>query len=555
MPRTPLLRKFQVLFEDFDEADRTGRTVEALQEERRQMRLTRRDFLKVTGATVGAAALGGPVAALAATRPRPSGTSRVAIIGGGISGLNAALTLQDAGIASTVYEASPRVGGRMHSDTTSWRNGQTSEHCGELIDTKHKTIFALASRFNIPRVDLLAAEPNNSTETDFFSGHYYTTAQQNADFNPVWTAVKKDLTSAPFPTLYNMSTPAGQALDNMSLFNWIETRVPGGHGSKMGNLLDVAYNIEFGNVTTEQSSLNMVYLLGFQPIPGQFRIFGASDERYHLQGGNERLPQAIAAALSPGTVQLNTALTGIVMNGDGSWTLSLNGPSGKFTRSVDRVIMTIPFSVLRTLLTSDRDYRSAGFDTIKQTAIQQLGYGKNCKLQLQFNNRFWNQTGPWGIGTGLTYADTGYQNTWEVTRGQDGSTGILVDYTGGGVPLASFAGDPTNPSLVAKFAQTFLAQIEPVFPGITAQWNGRATLDVPLNNPFLLGSYSYWKVGQYTLFSGYEGLRQPDIHTGKCHFAGEHCSTNFQGFMEGGAEEGARAANEIIDDFKNGIFP
>ena len=62
-------------------------------------------------------------------------------------------------------------------------------------------------------------------------------------------------------------------------------------------------------------------------------------------------------------------------------------------------------------------------------------------------------------------------------------------------------------------------------------------------------------MGQYTQFSGYEGLRQPDIHTGKCHFAGEHCSTNFQGFMEGGAEEGARAANEILDDFKNGILP
>jgi hypothetical protein len=27
------------------------------------------------------------------------------------------------------------------------------------------------------------------------------------------------------------------------------------------------------------------------------------------------------------------------------------------------------------------------------------------------------------------------------------------------------------------------------------------------------------------------------------------------GFMEGGAEEGARAAKEILDDFKNGIFP
>ncbi len=554
MPRTPLLRNFQVLFEDFEEAERSGRTVEAVQEERRQMRLTRRDFLKATGVTVGAAALGGPVAALAATQPKPSGTSRIAIIGGGIAGLNAALTLQDAGIASTVYEASPRWGGRMHSDTTSW-NGQTSEHCGELIDSKHKTILGLTTRFKLPTVDLLAAEPNQSTETDFFFGGYYTTTQENVDFNPVWNAVKKDLISAPFPTLYNSFNQAGFDLDHLSLFDWIETRVPGGHTSRMGQLLDVAYNIEYGNVTTEQSSLNMVYLLGFQPQPGQFRIFGASDERYHIAGGNERLPQAIAASLPAGSLNLNTALIGIVRNADGSWTLSLNGPSGKVTSVVDRVIMAIPFSVLRTLLTSDRDYRAAGFDTIKQIAIQQLGYGKNCKLQLQFDSKLWNQQGPWGLGNGSTYSDTGYQNTWEVTRAQDGATGILVDYTGGGVPLASFNGDPTNPNLVAKFAQTFLSQIEPVFPGITKQWNGRATLDVPLTNPFLLGSYSYWKVGQYTLFSGYEKARQPNPTTGKCHFAGEHCSINFQGFMEGGAEEGARAANEIIDDFKNGIFP
>jgi len=555
MARTPLLSRFQELFEDFDEAERSGRTVESVQEERRQMRFTRRDILKAGGAVAAAAALSGPMAAWAAVNKQSGTQGRIAIIGGGIAGLNAALTLQDAGITSTVYEASGRVGGRMHSDTTSWLNGQTSEDCGELIDTRHKTIQGLAQRFNIPKVDLLAAEPNQSTETDFFFGGYYTTAEENADFNPVWNAVKKDLNSAPFPTLYNTSTPAGQALDHLSLFNWIETRVPGGHSSRMGQLLDVAYNIEYGNVTTEQSSLNLVYLLGFQPQPGNFRIFGASDERYHLAGGNERLPRAIAASLPPGSVQLNTALTGIVHNSDNTYTLTLNS-AGVTTRKVfDRVIMAIPFSVLRTILKSDHDYRAAGFDTTKQTAITQLGYGKNCKLQLQFDTRYWNQPGPWGIGNGLTYSDTGYQNTWEVTRGQDGATGILVDYTGGGVPLASFTGDTNDPTVVAGFARTFLSQIEPVFPGITQHWNGRATLDVPLTDPFLLGSYAYWKVGQYTLFSGYEGLRQPDIHTGKCHFAGEHCSTNFQGFMEGGAEEGARAANEILSDYKSGIFP
>ena len=36
---------------------------------------------------------------------------------------------------------------------------------------------------------------------------------------------------------------------------------------------------------------------------------------------------------------------------------------------------------------------------------------------------------------------------------------------------------------------------------------------------------------------------------GNCHFAGEHCSVDFQGYMEVGAEEGSRAAQEIIGDY------
>src|SRR5713226_2323006 len=67
--------------------------------------------------------------------------------------------------------------------------------------------------------------------------------------------------AAPFPTLFNSFTQAGFDLDHMSLFNWIESRVPGGHTSKMAQLLDVAYNIEFANVTTQSSAMCIVYLL------------------------------------------------------------------------------------------------------------------------------------------------------------------------------------------------------------------------------------------------------------------------------------------------------
>ena len=551
MARTPLLGKLQGLYRDFEEADRSGKPVEQVQEERRRA-WTRRDFMKAAGATVGAAAFGGPITAFAGQGP-----PRIAIVGGGIAGLNAALTLHDAGYASTVYEASNRVGGRMHSDTTSW-NGQVSEHCGELIDTGHKTIQGLAKRFGFGLTDLLAAQPNQSTDTFYFFGSYYNDDQANIDFKPVYNQVHGDASAAGFPTLYNQSTPRGVELDHMSLYDYIETYVPGGHGSPMGRLLDVAYNTEYGGESTVQSSLNLIYLLAYQPQPGDFRIFGLSDERYHVTGGNEQIPQAIKKALPDGGVKLGWALTGIVMNADGTWNLTLSTPSGRTTAIADHVIMAIPFSVLRTLLNNSHAYRAAGFDSLKQTAIQQLGYGTNSKLHLQFYHRLWN-TSQWNstgtISTGYTFTDDGYQNTWDVTRGQPGTPGILVNYTGGN-PGASFTGDPTDQALVNSYARAFLQKLEPVFPGITNQWiNGKATLDFPAGNPYLLGSYSFWKVGQYTQFSGYEKARQPDPLTGKCHFAGEHCSINFQGYMEGGAEEGARAANEILGDYKARIFP
>ena len=39
--------------------------------------------------------------------------------------------------------------------------------------------------------------------------------------------------------------------------------MPGGLASHLGQMLDVAYNIEYGAETTDQSSLNMLYLLGY----------------------------------------------------------------------------------------------------------------------------------------------------------------------------------------------------------------------------------------------------------------------------------------------------
>jgi monoamine oxidase len=562
MARADIAKFLQQLYRDYADAERTGKSVHQVQEERFEAAISRRELIKAGAVAVTATALGGPLVLGESLKVRAAGTPRIAIIGAGIAGLNAALTLQDGNppkvgaFASTIYEAADFAGGRMHSRQQPWVNGQVSERCGELIDSNHTAILNLASRFGLAITDLYSSQPPGAPlKTYFFNKSYYPQSQAVIDFGPVYTALQKDLKSIGASNhgsvTFNNFNAAAQNLDNMSNFQWIESRVPGGHSSTMGQLIDVGYVTEFGRDSTDQSSLNIVTFLGFQPKPVTFDIFGTSDERFHITGGNQRLPIAMANLLttrSPQcTINLNSRLQRIAKNADGTFTLTFNqggSSSPTFTTVADRVIMTVPFSVLRGL-----DFSAAGFDAQKTLAINNLGYGTNTKLHLQFNSRLWNQPGPWGStgSTGYTFSDTGYQSSWEVSRGQALPQGLLVDYTGGSVGT-SFTSD--SPAALNGYAQTFLAQIEPVFPGLTATYNGIATLDTPWRNPNLLGSYACLRVGQYTTIFGSEKLRQ-----GNCHFAGEHCSLNFQGFMEGGAEEGARAAGEIQSDYAAGIFP
>jgi len=51
------------------------------------------------------------------------------------------------------------------------------------------------------------------------------------------------------------------------------------------------------NVHARQSALNLIYMLGYSH-PVNFEVFGPSDERYAIEGGAERLPQAIADYLA-----------------------------------------------------------------------------------------------------------------------------------------------------------------------------------------------------------------------------------------------------------------
>jgi len=486
-------------------------------------RTTRKGLLRSAGA--GALA----VTALGRLTPaaRATATPRIVVVGAGLAGLTCAHRLKQAGYTAQVYEATDRLGGRCWTIRGAFADGQIGEHGGELIDQGHNAIRNLAQELGLSLDNLLRAEANGTELLGYFDGAPYSFEEITDDLKRVWQKIHADVSAASYPTLFDSYTQRGLELDRMSIVDWIEESVPGGMASRLGQLLDIAYNIEYGAESSEQSSLNLLYLLGYAG-QGQLRVFGKSNEKYHVRGGNDQIPARLGAALA-GQVTTGAELVAIRQTAAGAYSLSFRIGSRTTTVTADKVVLALPFSILRRSV----DLSGAGFSARKLVAIREQGMGTNSKLHVQFRSRLWN-----GLGSnGETFADTGYQNTWEVSRAQPGASGILVNYTGGTIGASFGSGTPT------QRAQQFLAQIEPVLPGLSAQWNGRATVDFWPAYPWTRGSYSYWKVGQYTGFSGIEGRQE-----GNAHFCGEHTSIDFQGYLNGAVETGERAAGEVIAD-------
>lgn len=525
MPRSVVFERLVQAARAAGEAATRGVSPEQVLEERAARAVSRRAFLGAAAAAGAAAAVGWPRRAPAQVVASP----RVVVVGAGLAGLTAAYRLRQAGWAATVYEAGARLGGRCWTLRDAFEEGQIAERGGELIDQGHTQLRQLCQELRLPLDNLLAAEQNGTEPLYFFDGAPYTYRQATSDLKAIWQKIHSDVVAASYPTTYLQSTPRGRQLDAMSILDWIEESVPGGIASPLGQLLDVAYDIEYGAPITDQSALNLLYLLGYSG-QGQLRIFGPSNEKYHVRGGNDAVVAGLATALQ-GAIETGHALAAIGRNPDGRYTLTFRVGAGTKVVVADEVILALPFSVMRAAV----DFRRAQFSALKETAIREQGMGASTKLQLQFRTRHWRALG----NNGDSYADTGYQATWEVTRAQPGRAGILVDYTGGAVARAFEKGK------LADHAGRFLGQLEPVLPGITAQWNGRAVAEVWSANPLVRGGYSYWRVGQYQRFAGVEGERSFD-----CHFAGEHTSLDFQGYLNGAVESGERAAAEVAADLR-----
>lgn len=460
----------------------------------------------------------------------------VAIIGAGMGGLNAAWHLKKAGIKATVYEGSNRLGGRIlthYGDVL--KMGIHPEFGADFIDSNHADMLALANEFELELIDMYSesSAANLRHETFFFDGRHISEEEIIIEFKKIAPQLIKDAESLG----EDYDTPEALLLDKLPLSNYINSLKC---KKWLKDILTTAYIAEFGLETSEQSTINMLDMIETDTAEG-FKVFGDSDEKYRIKKGNSALIALMAAQLE-GSIEMKSMLTGI-SDKNGKYILSFNE---KEEVQADFVIIAIPFTTLRNVQLNLKDITED-----KKNAIQNLGYGQNNKLFLGYENM------PWREGGNKFY---GYLFHKDIHDGWDASTiksventkGVYCCFFGGNESLRLSQVAVKNPDappshdwktgLPQKEINKYVNELDLVFPQSKNTFAEKHVFASWSTNPFINASYTCPKPGQWNT-----EMLHTSTPIGDVYFAGEHCSIDFQGFMNGAAETGRVAAEQIIE--------
>lgn len=491
-------------------------------EARTERRASRRDFLQTlalagTGTLVGCAGFGGGKAPASA----PKGT--VAIVGAGSAGLTAAYRLQKHGVAVHLYEGSARFGGRMWTRRNFNEDGMFCELGGELVDSNHREIIALAKELGVG-VQRLKGERTTAGDYYFTDGKLRTDAELIPAFAPLARRIAKDI-----DTLYDKKgnfTGRAHLLDRTPLNRYLwETGRATGTAEWLLKTLDVAWVTEFGVETSRQSALNMIDMISPDTREG-FEIYGDSDEAFRIRGGSGSLTDALHKAID-GKVEIHSNHRLTRIDDDGR-EIALTFANGQATQRIgyEKVILALPYPVLRDVRGVDR----LALSQPKRDALENLGWGANAKVMLGYQSRFWETLAP--ANHGGAFSDALFQ-TWNASNGQKGPRGILTCYIGGAAARRFSHGS----------AAGYVEKVTDIFPAAKGLYDGhRASMDWT-HFAFSKGSFSATGVGQYC--DMIPAGATPELG-GRLLFAGEHTSEESPGYMNGGVESGERAAAQML---------
>jgi len=492
------------------------------------MTLTRRHIIQTAAIAATAAPL------IRTGRAKAAQSADVVVIGAGLSGLNAAWIMNEAGLDVVVLEGASRIGGRVWTahdavnepDMGASQVGPSYARVldaldrlglklidedraimpftyhldGQLIRAKdwadhpvNKTVGAERKMAPISLGSGLLAKINPMKELDDWL---------KPEMAPYDVSVAELLRK-------NGTSPAAEKLAGLTQELWSTSAL-----GMMQEAFRGAYEAKFSGGSNASR-------------PDQQRVETAPVmDRWpkNIVGGTDQLPIRMAAQLKR-PVMINKIVGAIDMDDGGADVTCIDGTKVR----AKYVISCVPFSLLRHITITPEP------DALHRSAIGDMGYAETTRAFATIKEPFWQQD---GLDPSL-FTDTALRMLWMLdnhtgapnapTKGPFRAMFVMTWRTAANVAALS-------PEQASKFLVDELARIRPASKGLVTinrfhSW-GR--------QPLQRGCRHIFKPGQVTAFA--TDMIKPHA---RLHFAGEHTRRLEQG-MESAMESGERAAIEVL---------
>lgn len=469
-------------------------------------------------------AAGSVMAAASPMRHAYASESDVLIIGAGLSGLNAALMLEESGTNVTILEGRDRIGGRLYTLTDV---PGAPEAGGSVIGPLYARVLDYADRLGLtlepyrPRepVELPPEQQAEKTMLHLNGQTLRTSEWEGWNGNPFPDHMKSTL---PF----YFRNPAIEPLNPLKdIESWLEPEAASADISMYELLSGAGYspqtidlgfnrNQSYGNSAHVVSALHM-----FQNQTWAKHQSQGGTNLYHIKGGNQGLPIAMAQAIR-GDIQIETRVESIAHDSSGVTVTSSDGKRHK----AKYVLVSLPFSALR-LLQFDPPLEGR-----QSEAVAKIGYGTTTQLHFSIERPYWEDDGlPPNI-----WSDEFFGQLLAYAHGPNGEiTSACAWLTG---PNALRADRLPEDVLTHEVLES-IAKVRPSTRGALKpirNWSWQ-------RDQFAGGTWCAWRPGQVSRYVNV--MAKP---AGRIHFSGEHTARLDRG-MEGALESGERAAFEIME--------
>jgi monoamine oxidase len=463
----------------------------------------------VTRYTRRSVAAAGATAALigACTRAKaPRKDADVIIVGAGLSGLFAAMTLKDAGLSCLVIEASPRIGGRLWTlDDLPGR----PEAGGEQVGRSYARVRYAAAETGVQIIDREAA-PRDPRVLFIGDKPIQPADWAGAPENPFpdeWKSAPPDLAllmaaarDNPFQTPQDWRTAAA----DVSAADYLAQR---GFDEASRRLIDISLNA---------NALDTYSMINVWRTAHIFAADSALGPSGDIAGGSQRLPEAMADR--HGAVSLGESVRAIEADANG-----VSVATDKRRLRADFCIIATPFPALRGMAISP------ALPALQSDAILNLPYTQILQLHLSAEQPFWTSDGlPPAMWT-----DGPLERIFPVRDGAD-IVGLTAWINGEHARVLALRDN----SALEALAQSELRRLRPASVGAVKL---RKAIRWTEQGSTTGGAYMHFAPGEVAKWAPTMGAP-----AGRLFFAGEHLSYLHTG-MEGACEAGHNAALAILD--------